>query len=260
MCGRSPRSRKFSARMTRAVFAEIYDVTAQGNFDGHNILNRLDEIELRDEATERRLAEMRKKLLARRGSRVRPGFDDKVLADWNGLMIAALAKAAEAFDKPQWLAAAEAAFNFVSTKMIANGRLLHAYRAGEAKAPATANDYANMIRAALALANVTGKRAIRRVGAGVDRHSRQALLGGRHRRLLFRGRRHLGSHRAADERTGRGDAERERHDGLESHGALLSGPETSAIESAPTRCCEPSPGRCGRTCWRMPACSPPRST
>ena len=56
-------------------------------------------------------------------------------------MIAALAKAAEAFDKPQWLAAADAAFDFVSTKMIANGRLLHAYRAGEAKAPATANDY-----------------------------------------------------------------------------------------------------------------------
>ena len=85
--------------MTRKFFAEIYDVTAQGNFDGHNILNRLDSIELRDEATERRLAEMREKLLARRGSRVRPGFDDKVLADWNGLMIAALAKAAEAFDR-----------------------------------------------------------------------------------------------------------------------------------------------------------------
>ena len=141
------------------LFAEIYGVTAQGNFDSHNILNRLDAIELRDEATERRLAEMRKKLLARRASRVRPGFDDKVLADWNGLMIAALAKAAETFAKPQWLAAAEAAFDFVSTKIIANGRLMHAYRAGEAKAPATANDYANMIRAALALANITGKRA-----------------------------------------------------------------------------------------------------
>jgi len=141
------------------LFAAIYGVTAQGNFDGHNILNRLDEIELRDEAIERRLAEMRKKLLARRGSRVRPGFDDKVLADWNGLMIAALAKAAETFDKSQWLAAAEAAFDFISTKMITNGRLLHAYRAGEAKAPATANDYANMIRAALALANATGKRS-----------------------------------------------------------------------------------------------------
>jgi uncharacterized protein YyaL (SSP411 family) len=141
------------------LFAEIYGVTADGNFEGHNILNRLGSIELRDDETERRLAEMRAKLLARRGSRVWPGFDDKVLADWNGLMIAALAKAAEIFDKPQWLAAAEAAFNFVSIKMIPNGRMMHAYRAGEAKAPATANDYANMIRAALVLTNVTGKRS-----------------------------------------------------------------------------------------------------
>jgi hypothetical protein len=138
------------------LFADIYDVTAEGNFEGHNILNRLAAIELRDAETETRLAAMRQKLLAHRAGRVRPGFDDKVLADWNGLMIAALANAADAFDKPEWLAAAERAFDFVSTKMTSNGRLLHAYRAGEAKAPATANDYANMIRAALALANVTG--------------------------------------------------------------------------------------------------------
>jgi uncharacterized protein YyaL (SSP411 family) len=164
------------------TFAEIYGVTAQGNFDGHNIINRLDEIELRDETTERRLAEMRAKLLARRATRVRPGFDDKVLADWNGLMIAALAKAAETFNKPQWLAAAEAAFAFVSTKMISHGRLMHAYRAGEAKAPATANDYANMIRAALALADVTGKRAyVERAREWVeilDKHYWAAGIGG----------------------------------------------------------------------------------
>jgi uncharacterized protein YyaL (SSP411 family) len=141
------------------LFGEIYDVTPSGNWEGHNILNRLHSLELRDDATEAKLASIRERLLAHRGSRIRPGFDDKVLADWNGLMIAALAKAAETFDKPHWLAAAEAAFDFVSTRMIINGRLLHAYRAGEAKAPATANDYANMIRAALALANVTGKRA-----------------------------------------------------------------------------------------------------
>ncbi len=137
--------------------AEIYGVTKEGNFEGRNILNRLGSIELRDVATEGRLAELREKLLQRRASRVRPGFDDKVLADWNGLMIAALANAAAAFDKPEWLAAAEAAFAFVCIKMMSNGRLFHAYRAGEAKAPATANDYANMIRAALALAN--GRRS-----------------------------------------------------------------------------------------------------
>jgi hypothetical protein len=151
------------------LFAEIYDVTAEGNFEGHNILNRLNAIELRDAETEARLAAMRAKLFARRAKRIRPGFDDKVLADWNGLMISALANAAEAFGKTEWLAAAERAFNFVSTRMTSNGRLLHAWRAGDAKAPATANDYANMIKAALALARVTGKRDyIERAKAWVD--------------------------------------------------------------------------------------------
>jgi uncharacterized protein YyaL (SSP411 family) len=139
------------------LFAEIYGVTADGNFEGHNILNRLNALELREAETELRLGELREKLFQRRASRVRPGFDDKVLADWNGLMIAALAQAADVFVRADWLEAAERAFNFVSTEMNRNGRLLHAYRAGEVKAPATANDYANMIKAALALANVTGK-------------------------------------------------------------------------------------------------------
>jgi uncharacterized protein YyaL (SSP411 family) len=139
------------------LFAEIYGVTREGNFEGHNILNRLNAIELRDAETELRLTEMREKLFQRRASRVRPGFDDKVLADWNGLMIASLAQAADVFVRADWLEAAERAFNFVSTRMNRDGRLFHAYRAGEAKAPATANDYANMIKAALALASVTGK-------------------------------------------------------------------------------------------------------
>jgi uncharacterized protein len=139
------------------LFAEIYGVTRNGNFEGHNILNRLNAIEHRDAETERRLAEMREKLFQRRSLRVRPGFDDKVLADWNGLMIAALAEAADVFMRTNWLEAAERAFNFASTRMSRDGRLFHAYRDGQAKAPATANDYANMIKAALALANVSGK-------------------------------------------------------------------------------------------------------
>ena len=164
------------------LFAEIYGVTAQGNFEGHNILNRLGAVALRDAETENRLAEMREKLLARRATRVRPGFDDKVLADWNGLMIAALANAADAFDRADWLEAAERAFQFVCTRMTSNGRLLHAYRGGEAKAPATANDYANMIGAALALAKVTGKRSyVERAREWVevlDRHYWAQDLGG----------------------------------------------------------------------------------
>ena len=164
------------------LFAEIYGVTAEGNFEGHNILNRLGAVALRDAETENRLAEMREKLLARRATRVRPGFDDKVLADWNGLMIAALANAADAFDRADWLEAAERAFQFVCTRMTSNGRLLHAYRGGEAKAPATANDYANMIGAALALAKVTGKRSyVERAREWVevlDRHYWAQDLGG----------------------------------------------------------------------------------
>jgi uncharacterized protein len=139
------------------LFAEIYDVTPGGNFEGFNILNRINSLKLHDQTTEARLTLMRAKLLARRGTRIRPGFDDKVLADWNGLAIAALAKAGDAFDKPEWIEAAEKALNFVSTRMILDRRLLHSYRAGQAKAPATATDYANMIRCALALASVTGK-------------------------------------------------------------------------------------------------------
>ncbi len=66
MCGPSPRSRTCLGAADASVFAEIYDVTAGGNFEGHNILNRLNAIELRDAETERRLAAMRAKLLARR--------------------------------------------------------------------------------------------------------------------------------------------------------------------------------------------------
>ena len=70
-----------------AFFAAHYDVTAAGNFEGHNILNRLNHLP-RSMEDEQRLAPMREKLLAARATRVRPGLDDKVLADWNGLMIA----------------------------------------------------------------------------------------------------------------------------------------------------------------------------
>jgi hypothetical protein len=94
--------------------------------------------------------------LKARAKRVRPGWDDKVLADWNGLMIAALARAADTFSRAEWLGAAERAYAFVTEKMTKNGRLRHAFRDGKASAPATAGDYANMISAALALHGVTG--------------------------------------------------------------------------------------------------------
>jgi uncharacterized protein YyaL (SSP411 family) len=137
------------------IFGEVYDVTPTGNWEGHTILNRLGSLELKSDEEEAALAAMRSKLLARRTERIRPGWDDKVLADWNGLMIAALADAARVFARPEWLELAKRAFQFVLTRMEQDGRLIHSYRDGQARAPATASDYANMIRAALRLYQAT---------------------------------------------------------------------------------------------------------
>jgi len=138
-------------------FKEIYDVAPDGNWEGHTILNRLERLERVADAVEADLAQDRAALLEARAKRVRPGLDDKVLADWNGLMIAALAYAAPAFGKPGWLALAEEAFAFVERDMTApDGRLQHSWRAGRAAHPATLDDYANLSRAALILYESTG--------------------------------------------------------------------------------------------------------
>jgi uncharacterized protein len=137
--------------------ARHYDVTLGGNFEGHNILNRLKAME-RSEADEARLAGLRAKLLAVRDTRVRPGLDDKVLADWNGLMIAALADASLMFDEPSWLDIAARAFEFVARAMTRGDRLGHSWRQDQLKFPGLASDFAAMIRAALALYEATGER------------------------------------------------------------------------------------------------------
>jgi hypothetical protein len=139
------------------LFKIAYDVTADGNWEGRTILNRNRRPRRADAATEARLAAAREKLLAARGSRIRPGLDDKVLADWNGLMIAALAKAARVFGRPDWIALAEGAWRFVEADMVENGRLLHAWCAGRARHPGTLDDHAALARAALALHEATGR-------------------------------------------------------------------------------------------------------
>ena len=163
-------------------FAGVYDVTPGGNWEGHTILNRLAALELRSQADETRLAGLRAKLLDVRAKRIRPGWDDKVLADWNGLMIAALARASVIFDEPRWLELAKRAFDFVATHMTVEGRLMHAWRDGRAKAPATASDYANMIFGALRLYEATKQRRfIDNAAAWVDvldRHYWLAESGG----------------------------------------------------------------------------------
>ena len=164
-----------------AFFAQHYDVTPKGNFEGHNILNRLKHLprSMEDEA---RLSAMRSALLEARGKRPRPGLDDKVLADWNGLMIAALANAGTLLAQPAWLAMAARAFLFIDAKMARGDRLGHSWREGKLLFPGLASDHAAMIRAALALNEATGEqdyleRAFTWQGA-LDRHYGNPETGG----------------------------------------------------------------------------------
>ncbi len=112
----------------------------------------------RNEADEARLASLRTILLDARAARVRPGLDDKVLADWNGLMIAALVNAGIILEEPLWLDMAKRAFDFISQTMSKGDRLGHSWRDGKLLFPGLASDFAAMIRAALALHEATGKR------------------------------------------------------------------------------------------------------
>ncbi len=139
-----------------ALFARAYDVTPGGNWEGKTILNRRRGVEITaDDVPE--LDACRTILLKERDKRVRPGWDDKVLADWNGLAICALAEAGAVFEEPSWVAAAETAFAFVRDRMTVEGRLHHSARDGRVRNRAMLDDYANMAAAGLALAETTGE-------------------------------------------------------------------------------------------------------
>ena len=99
------------------------------------------------------LAHARPKLLAARARRPRPSLDDKVLTAWNGLMISAFARAAQALDEPRYVAAAEASANFIRTKLFdsATGRVKRRFRAGEVAVDGFLDDYAFLIQGLLDL-------------------------------------------------------------------------------------------------------------
>ena len=93
-----------------------------------------------------RLETARQKLFTHREQRIHPHKDDKILTDWKGLMIAALARAGRALDRPEYTAAARNAAEFILARMRqADGRLLHRYRDGDAGITANLNDYAFFI-------------------------------------------------------------------------------------------------------------------
>ncbi len=145
------------------MFIDAYGVTAQGNFEGKNILQvardpdviaamyHLDESEV-----ERRLNEARRRLFHARERRVQPARDEKVLTSWNGLMLAAFAEAAQAFGRDDYRATAERSADFILTELRdSNSRLQRSWKDGTVHISGFLEDYANLIEGLLALYQTT---------------------------------------------------------------------------------------------------------
>ncbi|MHA2161345.1 MAG: thioredoxin domain-containing protein [Candidatus Thorarchaeota archaeon] len=102
------------------------------------------------------LESARLKLFAHREKRVRPQRDDKILTDWNGLMIASMAKAARILDEPDYIEAAIRAMDFLLKTMDdKEGNLYHRYRDGDVAIPAFLDDYAFIVWGLLELYETT---------------------------------------------------------------------------------------------------------
>jgi uncharacterized protein YyaL (SSP411 family) len=141
----------FSAR-----FKQVYGVTRDGNHNGRTVLRRLGNPAPAGDADEALIAKQLSMLLAARGKRQAPRRDDKLLADWNGLTIAALANAGMVFERADWIDAAIGAFDYVVKSLGDGERLHHSFAGGKRGASGFSDDYANMARAALQLLEVTG--------------------------------------------------------------------------------------------------------
>lgn len=144
-----------------ALVKRVFNIAAEGNFadpttgskNGQNVLHMrepLDEVaaslRLASDELQKSIDEACKKLLAVRNKRINPTTDDKILTDWNGLMIAALAKASQAFDEAAFVVAARKAADFILVRLRdADGRLLHRYRTGDVDIAGFLDDYAFLI-------------------------------------------------------------------------------------------------------------------
>jgi uncharacterized protein YyaL (SSP411 family) len=142
----------------------LFGVTEEGNFEGRNILHL--SVSLPDWAEQEGLtieevkglaSGWRERLLAARGSRIRPLRDGKVVTAWNGLMVASLAKGYGITGNKAWLDAGRQAVQFITTGLTAEGRLLRSRHAGTTSGPAFLEDYAALVQGLLELHAVTGE-------------------------------------------------------------------------------------------------------
>ncbi|MCJ7618383.1 MAG: thioredoxin domain-containing protein, partial [Desulfobacterales bacterium] len=138
------------------LMKKVFGINKNGNFmeeeksSGKNILHLSKtlpelaaDLKLQADEIRRRVGDAKQKLFAVREKRVHPGKDDKILTDWNGLMIAAFAKGAQAFDEPAYADAACRATDFILSRMRGkDGRFFHRYREGEPAVMAFLDDHA----------------------------------------------------------------------------------------------------------------------
>jgi uncharacterized protein len=145
-------------------YCELYDITESGNFEGKNIPNLIqqsvEEFAIKEglsiDEWRQQVRELNQKLFVEREKRVHPHKDDKILTAWNGLMIAALAKAGRALAEPSYSEAAARAVSFVRTRLMNDeGRLLARYRDGEAAYLGYVDDYAFFIWALIEMYETT---------------------------------------------------------------------------------------------------------
>ncbi len=140
-------------KKTSQIVGNYFGVTAQGNFDGQNILHVVAELEPEASSI---IKEAKVSLLQRREQRVKPGRDEKILASWNGLMLGTLSEAACALEREDYLAAAVANGSFLLNSMIPDGYLKHTYKDGRTNmGGAYLQDYALVIEGLLSLHQAT---------------------------------------------------------------------------------------------------------
>jgi hypothetical protein len=136
---------------------------SKGMMPGTNILylkksseGLAEELNITEDDFTKKLESIRKKLFNYREKRIHPHKDDKILNDWNGLMISAFAKAAQAFDDKEYADAAIKSYSFIEKYLTGkDGRLIHRFRDGESGLQAHIDDYAFMTNALIDLYETT---------------------------------------------------------------------------------------------------------
>ncbi|MDB9818177.1 thioredoxin domain-containing protein [Pelagibacterales bacterium] len=137
-------------------FCSIFNVTEKGNWEGNIVLSRYKQLHINEEEEARvqllldRLAQYRKK-------RIKPQLDDKILVDWNGLTIEAMAYTGKVLNNNEYLKSAERAFSFIFDKMFVQNKLYHSNCMGINKHLGMLDDYVHLTKAALMLYKTTGK-------------------------------------------------------------------------------------------------------